>query len=114
MFGNAGTLIVFRVGALDAERLSGELGMSNMATLTQTNNYQAWIRLMHNGAPMHPRLLHTFPPPPEGARFEKVVAFARDRHMKPRAFVEARIAASFPKMPAKRPRHKKRRDADRG
>jgi hypothetical protein len=114
VFGNAGTLVVFRVGAMDAERLVGELGASNAATLTQTSNFQAWIRLMHDGAPMQPRLLHTFPPPPEGARFEKVVAFARDRHMKPRAFVEARIAASFPKVPAKRPRHKKRRDADRG
>jgi hypothetical protein len=113
VFGNAGTLIVFRVGALDAERLSGELGASNMATLTQTNNYQAWIRLMHNGAPMHPHLLDTFAPPSEGARFEKVVAFTRDRHMKPRAYVEARIAASFPKMPAKRERHTKRRDADK-
>jgi hypothetical protein len=33
--------------------------------------------------------------------------------MKPRAFVEARIAATFPKVPAKRPRHRGRRDADR-
>jgi hypothetical protein len=112
VFGNAGTLIVFRVGALDAERLAGELGASNAAALTQTGNYQAWIRLMHNGAPMHPRLLHTFPPSPEGARFGKVLTVSRDRHMKPRALVEARIAASFPKMPAKRGRHKKRRDAD--
>ena len=76
VFGNAGTLVVFRVGALDAKRLAGELGMSNPATLTQTNNYQAWIKLMRDGAPMEPRLIETLAPPPPGARFAKVVAFA--------------------------------------
>ena len=71
VFGDAGALIVFRVGALDAERLADELGISNASTLTQTSSYQAWIRLIHDGAPMQPRLLHTFPPLSEGARFEK-------------------------------------------
>ena len=32
VFGNAGTLIAFRVGALDAKRLAGELGLTNPAT----------------------------------------------------------------------------------
>ena len=36
VFGNAGTLIAFRVGALDARRLAGELSLTNPATLTQT------------------------------------------------------------------------------
>jgi len=33
--------------------------------------------------------------------------------MKPRALIEARINAFFPKAPAKRPRRKKRRAADK-
>ena len=51
--------------------LRDELGMSNATTLSQTSNYQAWIRLMHDGAPMQPRLLHMFAPPPEGPRFRR-------------------------------------------
>jgi hypothetical protein len=114
VFGNAGTIVVFRVGAHDAKRLAGELGMNNPTTLTQTNNYQAWIKLMRDGAPMEPRLIHTLAPPPPGARLAKVVAISHARHMMPREPVEKQIAASFPKAPARRPRHKKRRDADTG
>jgi len=113
VFGNAGTLIAFRVGALDAKRLAGELGMNNPTTLTQTNNHRAWIKLMRNGAPTPPRLLHALVPPPQGSRFKSVVAIARSRHMKPRNLVDERIDASFPKMPGRRLRHKSRRDADR-
>jgi hypothetical protein len=114
VFGNAGTLVVFRVGAHDAKRLVGELGMNNPATLTQTNNYQAWIKLMRGGAPLEPRVIATLAPPPPGARLAKVVAFAHARHMMPRKPVEEYIAASFPKAPARRPRHRGKRDPDRG
>jgi hypothetical protein len=113
IFGNAGTLIAFRVGAHDAKRLAGELGLSSPSTLTQTNNYHAWIKLMRNGAPLDPRLITTLTPPLPGARLAQVVAFAHASHMKSRVLVEARIAASFPKAPAKRPRHRGKRDADR-
>ena len=84
VFGNAGTLIAFRVGSLDAKRLAGELGLTNATTLTQTNNYHAWAKLMRYGAPLEPRLIETFAPPFPGLRFEKVVAFARSTHMMPR------------------------------
>ncbi len=62
MFGTAGTLVVFRVGAHDAKRLAGELGMSSPATLTQTNNHRAWIKLMRDGAPLEARVLDTLAP----------------------------------------------------
>jgi hypothetical protein len=114
VFGNAGTLVVFRVGAHDAKRLAGELGMSNPATLTQTNNHRAWIKLMRDGAPLEPRLIRTLAPPPPGARLAKVIAFAHTCHMMPRGPVEERIAASFPKAPKRRPRHRGKRDPDMG
>ena len=113
VFGNAGTLIVLRIGSLDAKRLAGELGMTNPTTLTQTNNYRAWVKLMRHGAPLEPRLIETFPPPFPGLRFERVVAFTRSIHMMARRPVEERIAALFPKSPKKRPRHRSKRDADR-
>jgi hypothetical protein len=114
VFGNAGTLVVFRVGAHDAKRLVGELGMNNPATLTQTNNYQAWIKLMRGGAPLEARVIDMLAPPPPGARLAQVVAFAHARHMMPRKQVEESIAASFPKVPTKRPRHRGKRDPDKG
>ena len=113
VFGNAGTLIAFRVGSLDAKRLAGELGMANPTALTQMNNYAAWIKLMHHGAPLPARHMRTFAPPPEGTRLKQVIAFAHADHMRPRAYVEERIAAAFPKAQPKRGRHKGRRDADR-
>jgi hypothetical protein len=113
VFGNAGTLVVFRVGAHDAKRLAGELGMSNPATLTQTNNHRAWIKLMHDGAPLEARVIDTLAPPPPGVRLAQVVAFAHARHMMPRKAVEESIAASFPKAPTRRPRHTGKRDPDR-
>jgi hypothetical protein len=114
VFGNAGTLIVFRVGAHDAKRLAGELGMSSPATLTQTNNHRAWIKLMRDGGPLEPRVIRALTPPQPGARLANVVAFAHARHMMPRKPVEESIAASFPKAPKRRLRHREKRDPDRG
>jgi hypothetical protein len=113
VFGNVGTIIAFRVGAQDAPRVAAELGMANYRALRETSNFQAWLRLMRDGVPGNARLIHTLPPPPPGNRFDRIVAYARTRHMKPRTLVEARISAFFPDAPTKRPRHKKRRAADR-
>jgi hypothetical protein len=113
VFDNAGTLAAFRVGALDAKRLAAKLGLGSPATLTQTTNHHAWLKVMRDGAPMQPRLIYTLAPPPEGSRLEKVIAFARASHMMPRKAVEERIAPSFPKASMRRPR-RGRRDADRG
>jgi hypothetical protein len=113
VFGNAGTLVVFRVGALDAERLAPELGLPSPSTLTETSNRHAWLKLMRDGTPMQPRPIQTIDYPPPGERLEKVIAFSRASHMMPRKPVEERIAASFPKPPPKRPKHRGKRDADR-
>jgi hypothetical protein len=113
VFGNAGTIVAFRIGAQDAPMIAAELGMQSPRALRETNNFHAWMRLMRGDAPLEPRLIRTLAPPPPGTRFDRVVAHARARHMIPRALVEARINASFPKAPAKRPRHRpKRRNPD--
>jgi type IV secretory pathway TraG/TraD family ATPase VirD4 len=113
VFGNVGTIVAFRVGAQDASKVAAELGMANHRALRETSNFQAWLRLMHDGVPGNARLIHTLPPPPPGEQFDRVVAHAHARHMKPRALVEARINAFFPKAPTKRPRHQRRRNADK-
>jgi hypothetical protein len=93
--------------------IAAELGMQSPRALRETNNFHAWLRLMRDGAPMEPRLIRTHAPSSPGKKFDHVVAQARARHMIPRALVEARINASFPKAPAKRPRRRpKRRNPD--
>jgi hypothetical protein len=112
VFGNAGTLIAFRIGSRDANFLADEFNIENSQTLTQTKNFHAWIKLMRNGAPMEPHLLATLPPFPIGTQLQKVISHGRARHMMPRKDVEERIAMFFPKAQAKRPRHRKKRDPD--
>jgi len=112
VFGNAGTLIAFRTGAKDAALLADELGLQSSRALTTTNNFHAWLRLMHKGAPMEPRMIHTLPPKPLGTKLDRVIALARARHMIPRSLAEAQIRAFFPKAPGKHPRHKKKRNPD--
>jgi hypothetical protein len=112
VFGNAGTLVAFRVGAKDAALLADELGLQSSRALTTTNNFHAWLRLMHNGTPREPRMIHTLPPRPPGTKLDRVIALARARHMIPRSLVEARISAFFPMAPGKRSRHRKKRNPD--
>jgi Type IV secretion-system coupling protein DNA-binding domain/TraM recognition site of TraD and TraG len=113
VFGNAGTIVAFRVGALDAPLLAAELGMQSPRALRESNNFDAWIRLMRDGAPVEPRRIRTLPPPPPGTRLSKVIAFSRGRHTVPRALVEAQINDFFPKpSPNHPPRRSKRRNPD--
>jgi len=108
VFGNAGTIIAFRIGAQDAPAIAAELGMQSPKPLSETNNHHAWLRAMHEGTPREARLIRTFPPPPPGTKFERVVADAHARHTIPRAMAEARIAAHFPKTPPKHPRRRRK------
>ena len=114
VFGNAGTIVAFRVGAIDAPMLAAELGMPSPRALRQTNNFHAWLRLMRDGAPLDPLIMRTLPPrAPRGNRLAKVVAYSRSRYTLPRAIVEARIADFFSRplsRPAGRPKKRRRPD----
>ncbi len=112
VFGNAGTLIAFRVGAKDAALLAEELGLESSRALTATNNFHAWLRLMDNGTPREPRMIRMLPPKPPGVKLDRAIAVARARHMIPRSLVEARICAFFPAVPGKRSRRRKKRNPD--
>jgi hypothetical protein len=109
VFGNAGTIVAFRVGARDAPMLAAEIGMQSPRALRETNNFHAWVRLMRYGAPLDPHLIETFPPQlPAGNRLPRVIARSRSRHMVPRAIVEARVEAFFASASSKRPPNKRR------
>ncbi|MEP4472091.1 MAG: type IV secretion system DNA-binding domain-containing protein [Bauldia litoralis] len=104
IFGNVGTLVVFRVGAEDAPMLGAQLGHPNPAVLTETSNHAAWIKMMRGNAPSSPQFLITFPPSPQAkGRLPAIIARTHARHARPRPIVEAGIAAVFARThPARR------------
>ena len=114
VFGNAGTIVAFRVGAIDAPMLAAELGMESHHALRETNNFRAWLRLMRDGTPLDPHLIETLPPhPPCSNRLQRVVARSRSRHTIPRSIVEAQITAFFSNVPnQKSPQKRKFRRPD--
>jgi len=96
ILGNAGTIVAFRVGAIDAPTIAAELGMQNARALRETNNYRAWLRLMYNGIPLEPHLIWTLPPPLiTPVRFRRILSRTRARHAVPRPTVERRVAQFF-------------------
>ena len=54
VFGNAGTIICFRVGAMDASYLSRELAPFTVEDLTGLPRYHTYIRLLIEGQPSRP------------------------------------------------------------
>lgn len=60
VFGNAGTIVTFRVGAADASYLARELAPFTTQDLTGLPRYQAYIRLLIDGQPARPFSVTTF------------------------------------------------------
>jgi len=114
VFGNVGSTIVFRVGGQDARILARELDMANPAALADVSPHHAWARIVHNGMPIEPKLIATFPPPPDGFRFPQVRKHTRAFHTIPRAVVDRRIEVWIEDAWSKPPVRKKRgvRNAD--
>jgi hypothetical protein len=109
VFGNAGTIIAFRVGAKDAVLLAEELGLESRRTLTTTNNYRAWLRLMRNGTPLEPRLIRMHPPVAPGAKLARVISASRARHMRSRKETEAQIQRHLLRTVSKQRSHQRNR-----
>jgi hypothetical protein len=92
VIGNAGTLIAFRLGAEDAPLIADELGHHTPASLSDTPNFAAWIKLMHNDNPTDARYMQTLPPPITlSGRLPAIQARTRARHARPRDYVETQI-----------------------
>ncbi|PIR88453.1 MAG: hypothetical protein COU09_02150 [Candidatus Harrisonbacteria bacterium CG10_big_fil_rev_8_21_14_0_10_44_23] len=95
VFGNTGTMIVFRVGAADAEALESEFtpefGVQDIVNLP---NYQIYVKLMVDGISRRPFSASTLPPflPPRLAvGEEEIIQGARERYGNPREVVEDQI-----------------------
>lgn len=85
IFGNAGTLITFVVGAADAIQLSKEFGGSFEDTdLVGLGKYQILLKMAINDLTSSPFLAQTLPPPSvQNNNAEKIIRVALERYYRP-------------------------------
>ena len=96
VFGNVGTMIIFRVGADDAEFIEKEFEPEFTAQdLVNLPNYHVYLKLMIDGVTSRPFSASTLPPmkvdPSAGVK-EKIIASSRALYTRPREEVEAEIS----------------------
>ena len=95
VFGNIGTLIVFRVGATDAEELVKEFTPTfTEEDLVSLPKYEMYLKLMIDGIasdPFSARGLLPLPVEEKTGNVEKVIKVTRERYAKERKVVEDKI-----------------------
>ncbi len=95
VFGNVGTLVVFRVGAADAEELTPEFTPTfNEEDLVNLPKYHFYLKLMIDGIASQPFSARGLPPLSEEEKtdnVEKVIKVCREKYAKSRALVEDKI-----------------------
>ncbi len=99
VFGNVGSLSVFRVGAEDAEYLEKQLGpVFTAKDIVNLDNYNAYLKLLVNGRPVKPFNIETVPPPKGNiGNIEKLKELSYLKFGRDRASVEAEILERYKK-----------------
>ncbi len=95
VFGNVGTLAVFRVGAEDAEFLEREFTPEFTAEdLVNLPKYNIYLKLMIDGISSHPFSAETLAPPvsPESSNKEKIIRASQERYGIKKEIVEDKIS----------------------
>ncbi len=96
VFGNVGTLVVFRVGATDAEALEPEFTPTFLEEdILNLPKYEFYLKLMIDGIASEPfsaRGLYPLSKEEETGNLEKVIGVSRERYAKDRASVEEKIS----------------------
>lgn len=94
VFGNVGTMITFRVGAIDAEYLEKEFAPAFTAEdLVNLNAYQVYLKLMINGMASAPFSAGTLPPieRPHISYRDVSIGRSQEQFSRPRQAVEEEI-----------------------
>ncbi|HRH22424.1 MAG TPA: type IV secretion system DNA-binding domain-containing protein [Candidatus Paceibacterota bacterium] len=94
VFGNVGTMIVFRVGAFDAEVLEKEFAPTFTAEdIVNLGIYQIYLKLMIDGVSSQPFSATTLPPIqlPSVSQYEKIIEQSRLTYASKRAGVEEEV-----------------------
>ena len=95
IFGNVGTLVVFRIGAEDAEFLVKEFEpIFTEVDIVNLPKYSILLKLMINGVASDPFSAVTLPPNPAfiTGNIEKVLKVSRERYANPAPEVEEKIS----------------------
>jgi len=112
VFGNAGTMITFRVGAFDAEVLEKEFApVFTAEDLVNLGFTQIYLKLMIDGIGSHPFSATTLPPiaPPERSLRSEVIESSRKSFAHPKKEVDDAINQWYkPVAPPKKPEADKR------
>lgn len=94
VFGNVGTIIVFRVGAEDAEFLEPEFTPElTIEDFVNLGKYHIYLKLMIDGITSAPFSAQTLPPIErlEVSQKEKIIFSSRERYSVPRSLIEEKI-----------------------
>ncbi|MBX4205465.1 MAG: type IV secretion system DNA-binding domain-containing protein [Candidatus Doudnabacteria bacterium] len=93
IFGNVGTMIIFRVGADDAEFLEKEFEPTyTMNDLVNLAQYSIYLKLLINGVTSNPFSAKTLPPiSTKTGNGDKVISVSRERYGTERSVVEEKI-----------------------
>lgn len=95
VFGNVGTMVVFRVGAADAEELTPEFSpIFNEEDMVNLPKYDFYIKLMIDGIASEPFSARGLPPLSDSQisnNIDKVIKVSRERYAKERKLVEEKI-----------------------
>ena len=95
IFGNVGTMTVFRVGAADAEFLENEFTPEfTIEDIVNIPNYHIYIKLMVDGVTTRPFSARTIPPlnvASSAMVAEDIIEMSRERYAKTKEFVETEI-----------------------
>jgi type IV secretory pathway TraG/TraD family ATPase VirD4 len=94
VFGNAGTMMCFRIGAEDSEVMAKEFKPTfNEFDLVNVDRYNAYVKLMINGTASKPFNMATYPLPKDGneEQAKAIRQLSRLKFGRPRAEVEEEI-----------------------
>ena len=97
VFGNVGSLVVFRVGASDAEFLNKEFYPLSVEDLCNLPKYHVCVKLMIDGVASSPFIAKTLPPfpAPEVYYIDEIIQNSRKKYSRKREEVEAEIAKEW-------------------
>ncbi len=97
VFGNVGSLVVFRVGASDAEFLNKEFYPLSVEDLCNLPKYHICVKLMIDGVASSPFIAKTLPPfpTPEIYYVDEIIQNSRKKYTRKRDEVEAEIAKEW-------------------
>lgn len=99
VFGNVGSMAVFRVGPEDGEFLEHQFAPTFTASdLMNVPNRNAFLRVLAHGTPKQPFTIATLPPQAvDVTRVQRLIGESYARHGRPRAEVEAEIQQRYQK-----------------